>query len=153
MRTFFASVLLVSLGWLVAGCEVCGISSEPTLDLNINAATNEKRPFFKKIWVLGSPKDTIAGRQFSRLPLNLNANSTTYIFEQASRTDTLTVFYTKKVFNASKNCGYVLDLEAPRTGLTHKSTFKEVQIGYSPFYGFRGWSSQPGLVRANIFIR
>lgn len=115
------------------GCEKCGIVSEPVLLVSFKNPVS----IFQRVRVLESLKESLSQQDFSSstaitAPINLNANSTTYVFERANRTDTLTVFYQQKVFNASNSCGYVLDLEAPNSGVQFKSSFKKVAIVYYP---------------------
>lgn len=156
MRFIFICFFCVGLGLggLLVSCEVCGISSEPSVSLNFSSATTSGRqPIFTKIRVLGASKDSIAfGFGTAQLPINLNANSTTYIFERPSKTDTLTVFYAKKVFDTTPKCGYVLDLEAPKSGPYHKSTFKNVSVSYSSAYQFRTRSDEISSIYVNILL-
>lgn len=67
-------------------------------------------------------------------PLNLNSDSTTYIFTRPNRIDTLTVYYKKHIYNASNTCGYILDLEAPASGKTYTTTFKRIEVEYRSYY-------------------
>ncbi|TAF97909.1 MAG: hypothetical protein EAZ32_01440 [Cytophagia bacterium] len=155
MRFFFASVLFVGLGWLVTSCEVCGINSEPRVQISFsNSSTNptNRFPFFRKISIVGASQEfTESTRESSSLslPLNLNANSTTYILEQALRTDTLTVFYDKVVENKSTKCGYVLDIKQPTVGPSIKTTFKSSSIFYEPYYSLSGRS---GGIFVNVLL-
>ena len=143
MRFIFICFFCVVLGGLLVSCETCGISSEPSASLSFFSATAAGRQqAFTKIRVLGALKDSVAfGSGRAQLPINLNANSTTYVFEGPSKTDTLTIFYAKKVFDTgSRKCGNVLDLEAPKSGSYYKSTFKNVSVLFSSAYQFRVWS-------------
>lgn len=96
-----------------------------------------------KVSILGAlqdvPKEGIQPTQRintfgSFFPLNLNSDSTTYIFTRSNRIDTLTVYYKKRIYNASNTCGYVLDLEAPASGKTYTTTFKRIEVEYRSYY-------------------
>ncbi len=52
--------------------------------------------------------------RFATVPLNLNADSTRYVFESSGRRDTLTVFYTRDFTYKDRKCGYVLELTPPK---------------------------------------
>lgn len=130
--------LSIILSLVLYGCEECGIDGEPTLKI---IYPSQDTLSLKSIRVIGSslpvPKEGIASYQQSRvitLPFNLNADSTTYIFEQQAKTDTLTVFYTKTVVNVSKKCGYVIDIVRPENNKEVESTFEDVSVIYSPYY-------------------
>jgi hypothetical protein len=45
------------------------------------------------------------------LPISLHADSVTYLFDGESRTDTLTIFYTRRFFFESEKCGLVAEIE------------------------------------------
>ena len=141
------SLIICLIGLLCLGltaCERCGIEREPTAQLSFFSPV----PKFQKIRVLGSPKDTLSRRELlfaNRItaPINLNSDRTTYVFERSDRTDTLTIFYQQKIYNASSTCNYVLDLEAPARGVLFKSTFKEVSVQYNSLYTRGTWSGSP----------
>jgi|GEM_PF-1533120 len=127
MRAISIYFFGICLGWLLASCEICGIG-------NFYSATTSEKQFFTKLRVLGALKDSVAfGFSSAQLPINLNANSTTYIFKHSGKNDTLTVFYEKNDASSPK-CGYVLDLEAPKRGPYYKSSFKNVSVSYAPAY-------------------
>ena len=151
MRNLFLCLSGLIL-WGLLGCEQCGIEREPTAQISFFSPV----PAFKKVRVLGSGKDTLARRELSfsnriTAPIDLNANQTTYIFESTNRTDTLTVFYDKKVFNASNTCGYVLDIEAPFKGPFTKSTFQRVDVQYLSLYR-RGGLISGNSERESMYI-
>jgi hypothetical protein len=132
---FFIVGICATIGlW---NCEVCGISREPMLGVSVYNS-NGSAMIFTKVKVLGAKKEFINNDYRQGLPLNLNANSTTYIFEQATRTDTLTVFYEKVIEDKSTKCGYVLDIKRPTSGQAFKTTFKNLSINYIPYYSLRG---------------
>ncbi|WP_460981033.1 DUF6452 family protein [Spirosoma fluminis] len=68
------------------------------------------------------------------LPLSLNADSTTYVFVQASRTDTLTVRYQRTFSYQSTKCGYVFNLAAPARKSILRTTFPQA----SAFLNYEG---------------
>lgn len=134
------------------GCETCGVTSEPTLTV---ATTNGTPMNTTKVRAIGTTKEIVAQTAFSAstvltLPINLNANSTTYILEQPTRQDTLTVFYKKRIYNVSTKCGYILDLIEPDSGPQIKSTFKAVDIRYDRYYnkvtGLSGGLGGEGII-------
>ncbi len=149
-------LIICLIGLLCLGltaCEQCGIDREPTAQLSFFSPV----PKFQKIRVLGSPKDTLSRREllfanFITGPLNLHSNQTTYVFERANRTDTLTVFYQQKIYNASSTCNYVLDLEAPARGVLFKSTFKEVSVQYNSLYSKGGWGGGGAETSITIIV-
>jgi hypothetical protein len=121
--------------------EECGITAEPTLAIQFGFLRN--KPNFTEIRALGSTKNIpkegieastqeIYGDMY--LPLNLNDDHTTYIFEQLNRVDTFTVFYQKNVYDINKKCGYILDLEAPKLGNKIVTTFKRTEVQYYGYY-------------------
>jgi hypothetical protein len=108
----------------IGGCqETCGIIAEPTLGLNfVNMAT----PNFKNIKMLGAVKElpnsgtarpSPSGQDGNiYLPINLNAKSTTYVFEQSSRIDTLTVYYqvvVKEIITVKGTLGIMVLTDSP----------------------------------------
>lgn len=121
--------------------EQCGITNEPVLAVQFPFGTSS----FSKVTVMGALKDIpVGGTSHSNeengegtfFPLNLNADSTTYIFTQPTRIDTLTVFYQKSISSASYVCGYFLDLEKPASGNLYKTTFKRIEVEYRSYYGY-----------------
>ncbi len=125
MKIVVLFFFLISITF-ISGCEVCGIKSEPSLSISF---TNNYG--FTKIRPLGTTKET---NNFYSLPINLNAKSTTYIFEKLPKNDTLTVFYDVIVVNKNQSCGYILDLEKPVNGIYATSTFPKVNVDYYTYY-------------------
>ena len=139
MKRGFISGLL--LGFLFSCTEECGIIAEPTLAIIFPFTAN--KPVFTKIRAIDGVKEipkegvkssTIHSYGDIYLPLNLNADHTTYIFEQLNRVDTFTVFYKKIVYDINKKCGYILDLEAPKLGNKIITTFKRTEVQYYGYY-------------------
>jgi hypothetical protein len=130
--------LSIILSLVFYSCEECGIDGEPTLKV---IYPSQDTLSLKSIKAIGSlspiPKEGIASYQQSgviTLPFNLTADSTTYIFEQQTKTDTLTVFYKKTVVNVSKKCGYIIDIVRPENNKEVESTFEDVYVSYIPYY-------------------
>ena len=124
MKIFF----ICALCYLLCSCgQQCGITAEPVLAIQFGIEAT-----ISKVSVLGALQDV--SKERFQFPLNLNADSTTYIFTQSNRIDTLTVYDKKRIYNASNTCGYVLDLEAPASGKTHTTTFKQIEVEYRSYY-------------------
>ncbi|GAB4027002.1 DUF6452 family protein [Spirosoma koreense] len=128
--------LIGSLTTFITACQNCGPSAEPTLQLNVAWATPGR---LDTIYALGSH-----GRQFSQpysttsvasdgqffLPINLNTDTSQYVFRQNGRQDTLTVFYRRNYSYRSKSCGYVIDLTAPSGQSARVSRGRIEAVGY-----------------------
>lgn len=126
MKFFF----ICALCYLLCSCgEQCGITAEPVVAIQFPFGIETT---ISKVSVLGALQDVPKER--FQFPLNLNADSTAYIFTQSNRIDTLTVYYKKSIYNASNTCGYVLDLEAPASGKIHRTTFKQIEVEYRSYY-------------------
>lgn len=122
------TTLLTVIGSLtvlaLTGCENCGPSAEPLLYLNINDAAGSTT--FDTLYALGGrgpiPRQpytngtTLRTGQQLVLPINLNVDSTRYVFRLSGRQDTVTVFYQRKTAYRNRKCGYVLDLYEPELG-------------------------------------
>lgn len=153
-KLFLYALLTLCLG--MGSCkETCGIIAEPTLSLNfINMAT----PNFKNIRIVGATKDlpnsgtatpSLSGQYGNIiLPINLNSNNTTYIFEQPNKTDTLTVYYQVVVKEISLTCGNILDIDS--TAIKPKSTFKKVTTQFGTYYRIRNWGSSGNGLTVNV---
>ena len=127
-------------------CEVCGVKSEPTVNIYINSPSSYP---YKTVKTLGTLKES---NSFSNIPLNLNSTSTTYIFENPTKNDTLTLFYQVVLEDKGGRCGYILDIKAPN-GPTSKSTFKNVRVDYlSYYYQRRFFGSGEGGISVQITL-
>lgn len=126
----------------------CGPQRELTFSLSINVADNK----LNKITALGALnndafvnlRDSITTEfrdyQEFQLPISLNADQTTYIFDFENRTDTLTLSY-ERLFYHQESCGFVVDVKNVRG----KSTFSYLDVHYTPFVGERkGWGGHQG---------
>lgn len=139
MKSYFIVGFL--LCFVLSCTEECGIIAEPTLAIIFPFTAN--KPVFTKIRAINGIKEipkegvkssTIHSYGDIYLPLNLNADHTTYIFEQLNRVDTLTIFYQKNIYDRNKKCGYIVDLEAPKLGNKIVSSFKRTQAEYYGYY-------------------
>ena len=122
----FRILLYILILIYFTSCEVCGVRSEPTVNIYINSPSDS----YKTIRTLGTVKES---NGFGNIPLNLNSTSTTYIFENPTKNDTLTLFYQVVLEDKGGRCGYILDIKAPG-GPTTKSTFKNVKVYYNTYY-------------------
>lgn len=110
---------LMSLASGLTSCEECGPSAEPLLHLSLSWTTPGK---VDTLYALNSqnplptqPYSTTGLTTSNRfeLPLNLNADSSRYVFLQNGHRDTLTVYYKRNYAYRNTKCGYVLDLTPP----------------------------------------
>ena len=89
MKFFF----ICALCYLLCSCgEQCGITAEPVVAIQFPFGIETT---ISKVSVLGALQDVPKER--FQFPLNLNADSTAYIFTQSNRIDTLTVYYKKSI--------------------------------------------------------
>lgn len=101
------------------GCKNCGPSAEPLLYLSVWSDTPARLDTLYAPDSRGpmpaQPYSTTApttGRQLT-LPVNLNADSTRYVFRLSGRQDTVTVFYRRDFYYRDRGCGYVVNLYQP----------------------------------------
>jgi hypothetical protein len=141
-------LLLLFLLPLLQNCMECGPQRELTFSLSINVTDNK----LNKITALGALnndafvnlRDSITTefrdyREF-QLPISLNADQTTYIFDFENRTDTLTLSY-ERLFYHQESCGFVVDVD----DVKGKSTFSHLHVTAIPFVGERkGWGGHQG---------
>lgn len=121
----------------------CGPQRELTFSLTINDSGNR----LNKITAIGAlNNDSFINltngipTQPLQLPISLNADQTTYIFDFDNRTDTLTLSY-KRLFYYEETCGFVVDVKDVRG----KSTFSFLDVYYTPFVGEnKGWGGYEG---------
>lgn len=137
-------ILLFFLALLLSGCIDCGPQKELTIRLLINAYPDTF--LLKKVTAPGAIDLSIFDAQVKSnasqsyynqsrdftVPISLNADSTTYIFEFENRTDTLTLFYSRD-FYYKDGCGFVVDAKYPNTPFETKSTFKYVHVDYQSY--------------------
>lgn len=124
------------------GCFDCGPQRELTASLYINKGQKPAIPL-RRVYALGALDQQIFQKQVEdfntgnpfpdfTFPISLNADSTTYVFEFETRTDTLTLFY-KRDFYYKDKCGFVTDTQSPGTWRNNKSTFSEVNVIYQSY--------------------
>lgn len=132
---FFLSAFLLS------GCLDCGPQKELTIRLTMNADSfllkRVTAPQAIDLSIFDEqlknyPSQSYAQSRDFTFPISLNADSTTYIFEFESRTDTLTLFYTRE-FSYKDGCGFVVDAKRPNSLFETKSTFKYVYVNYESY--------------------
>ncbi len=153
-----------NITFLIAACvgimscqPTCGIVAEPTLSLNFVSMLSPK---FTKIKIIGTTKDLPNSNtatpslrsQYGNifLPIDLNSTSTTYVFEQPNRTDTLTVFYRVVIKKIDLYCGNFLDIDS--TATKPKSTFKKVSVDYGTYYTQRTFFGYTGGTGLNVNV-
>ncbi len=128
---------------LLSGCIDCGPQKELTIRLSIGAYPDTF--LLKKVTAPGAIDLNIFDQQIKNytshsysqsrdytFPISLNADSTTYIFEFETRTDTLTLFYARD-FHYKNGCGFVVDAKRPNSQFETKSTFKDVYVDYQSY--------------------
>ncbi|WP_414617800.1 hypothetical protein [Dyadobacter sp. 32] len=133
MKHFLLSLLLILP--LLNGCQECGPQKELTVDVSISGTPNR----LKKITALGVLNDeklkeqsdsTLKDYWMLKLPISLNSDQTTYIFEFENRTDTMAIFYVRD-FYYEDGCGFVADVKSAR-GL---STFSNLSVSATSYIG------------------
>lgn len=123
----------------LSACENCGPSAEPLLTLSfVPQADATASPMVDTLYSLDSRRALPLGDyqkfplRYATVPLNLNADSTRYVFESGGRRDTLTVFYIRDVAYRDRKCGYVLELTTP-TGQQARTTRGTISyVSYNP---------------------
>ncbi len=118
---FTLRLLCVALGIAagLSGCENCGPSGEPTLQVNLTASRTFRLDTVYGVGAVGRlPSSSVQFRDTSRyqtltLPLSLRADSVRYVFVINGKPEQLTVFYRRDYAYRNKTCGYVLNVYAP----------------------------------------
>ncbi|MBC7569828.1 MAG: hypothetical protein H7319_08865 [Spirosoma sp.] len=131
LLTIVGSLIVLAL----TGCENCGPTAEPLLNLSINTGTQARPDTIfspdSRNPLPARPSPTY-GIQ-SGLPVNLTADSTRYVYRLAGRYDTVTVFYQRKTAYRNRKCGYVLDLYEPERGPKARTSRGKVEsVSYLP---------------------
>ena len=144
------SLVIVLALW---SCENCGPSAEPLLGLSLQSTTSARldtvySPDTRK--PLPAQPYSTTGVTMSRqlvLPINLNADSTRYIFRLSGRQDTVTVFYRRDFLYKNRTCGYVLNLIDPksRQALTTRGTVGYVYYADNRDGSFLGGRQDTGI--------
>jgi hypothetical protein len=136
---------LLLLILILYGCIDCGPQKELTVGINFNRGKDSLH--LKKIEAIGALDQQIFEKQVVdfntsqsfpdlSLPISLNADSTTYIFEFDNRVDTLTLFY-QRDFHYKNNCGFVTDTKRPASPYESKSTFQQVHVSYESYIKYK----------------
>jgi hypothetical protein len=136
---------LLLLILILYGCLDCGPQKELTVGINFNRGKDTLH--LKKIEAIGAQNQQIFKKQVAdfntseqfpdlSLPISLNADSTTYIFEFDNRVDTLTLFYLRD-FHYKNNCGFVTDTKRPLSLYPSRSTFQEVDVSYDSYVQYK----------------
>lgn len=144
----------VALG--LSGCEDCGTRGEPTLTLQFSDTSRRVRSgsaVFSRVYGLNGNLNrtnvALINAQTLQLPLALTADSTSYVFVRARRTDTLVVHYRRLFSYQSDRCGYVLSLEYPAKQPLVKASFRNA-LGF--FDGGRSIFSGKGPRNTGITV-
>lgn len=138
MKNLLPLLLLILI---LYGCTDCGPQKELTVGINFNKGKDSLH--LKKIEAIGALDQQIFKKQVLdfntskpfpdlSLPISLNADSTTYIFEFDNRVDTLTLFY-QRDFHYKDHCGFVTDTKSPGTWRNSNSTFSKVNVSYESY--------------------
>jgi hypothetical protein len=107
MKYFIRLLLLIPL--LVSlKCErKCNPHKEPEM----KAMFSQKNISFQQVYAIGGKGNIAKKNGYYHLPVSLLADSVTYIFENPSRTDTLTIYYTRRFFLEFERCGHEVEFE------------------------------------------
>lgn len=113
-------LLISSLLSLLTACENCGPRGEPELTVSFSTA-NGQVVRIDTAYAPGTNWSTsltnslgIKGSGTLTAPLNLNADSTRYVFRVNGQQSLLTVRYRRYFEYKNEKCGYVLELGPPR---------------------------------------
>ncbi len=117
---------------LLAGC--CGGNNVPVRLSTLRfmksppAARLDTMPAFRRVHAIGGNGNLAdSTRRFiTALPMTLVADQTTYIFQSANRTDTLTISYRRRLEFISRICGAEMRLDNFR--LSQPTTFKKATV-------------------------
>lgn len=104
-------IVFFLLLYVVSGCkDDCYPFQEPELKILFYDNNKEVFPRFKRVYGVGSSQNLSPKDNYYRLPISLNSDSVSYLFENANRTDTLTLFYKRNFYFDSERCGYVTEI-------------------------------------------
>ncbi len=118
---YFSFCLLAA--FLLTACkDQCFPAYEPELTLVVDPGTR-----FRRIY---SPdgKDVPVRNGQPVLPVSLHADSVTYLFDRENRTDTLTIFYTRRFFFESEKCGMVVEITGQPLAQRVRTTFGSASV-------------------------
>ncbi len=103
MKTIQHIVILLMITHLYS-CRNCEDTSEPRLLVKFNGGLN----YTKVVGVGGSGNLTVE----DRLPLAINADTTTYLFFTDSITDTVSITYNRNFRFEKEDCGFTITLDS-----------------------------------------
>lgn len=152
----FIGLFLLFTGWQLVSCQGCGPSNESLLTLSIQASVPFRVDTVYGAGATGKLLQNPAQASpsqftFYQLPVNLNADSTRYILRIDGRQETVTVFYRRKFYYKSRQCGYVYDLFSPdfdmrRQARTTRGRVTDVAYSQNSFDGgFLRSSNETGI--------
>ncbi|MBD0256666.1 MAG: hypothetical protein ICV83_13185 [Cytophagales bacterium] len=141
MRYF---LIWVAAGLLLAGCkDECFYPKEPALGLLVNGGGKFRRVYSPD----GRDVPTRNGQPV--LPISLHADSVTYLFDGESRTDTLTIFYTRRFFFESEKCGLVAEIDNSTLERQVRTSFAGAYVVFSE----EKWGVRRNAYEAHIYPR
>lgn len=122
---YIFSITALILAFIWSGChdDCGGFKEEPTVGAQFTSEQAFSRVYGVKDIIEPIPQQ---GNSFYNLPVNLNENTTLYLFESTNKTDTLELSYEVDVSFESKRCGFTAVLRGLAVGT--KTTFDTVQI-------------------------
>lgn len=124
--------MLVLLSIVGSGCgPYCdGVKNEPNVRLEINMDLGIERLYaitFNKNGQEGIGEFiAISDYSHTELPIDMNSDTTTFMFEHNGAIDILQLMYTRNVQLESKACGFTLSLEDMLAG--GRTTFNDVIV-------------------------
>ncbi len=132
-RLFIAICIFASMSSF-SGCGPhCPNTSEPLMNVeftNINSPVVYQTATSKEIKTVFNGSD----KRFY-LPLSLNQDRLTYFFSNGTKTDTLTISYTRDFGFHSQQCGFVLNIEDLKA--VPPTSFKKVEIdNFGGYYDY-----------------
>jgi hypothetical protein len=135
---YFSFCLLAAL--LLAACkDQCFYAKEPELRLLLEPGTR-----FRRIYSPDGRNVPVRNGQ-PVLPVSLHADSVTYLFDGENRTDTLTIFYTRRFFFESEKCGMVVEIRGEPLAQRVRTTFGSATVVFTE----EEWGL--GQTRRNIY--
>ncbi|CAA9224100.1 MAG: hypothetical protein AVDCRST_MAG56-570 [uncultured Cytophagales bacterium] len=121
---YFSFCLLAA--FLLAACkDECYYAQEPELKLVLDPGTRFRRVYSPD----GRDVPVRNGRPV--LPVSLHADSVTYLFDGETRTDTLTIFYTRRFFFESEKCGMVVEVTGQGLRQDVRTTFTNASVVFT----------------------
>lgn len=138
MLSFVKILALLVVGWLSISCDRCPPETEPNFRFYLQSEDTLKLKSIRALGAINNFRfDQFGDDRYATqswdflLPLSLNADSVTYVLDFEVRVDTCTIFYKRRFFH-QENCGFVVDIEAPKDA-TSKTTFQDVQVSYESY--------------------